>query len=77
MLGYQWGFGVPDLRIYRGKVRGQVLEVRAGQGFGCHWMQRIDMGPKNGRFIEVCSLARDHVSVALPKEQRRGGVILG
>ena len=34
--GYQWGFGVPDLRIYQGKVRGQVLGVRAGQGFGCH-----------------------------------------
>ena len=30
------GFSVPDLRIYPGKVRGQVLGVRAGQGFGCH-----------------------------------------
>ena len=56
--GYQWVFGVPDLRIYQGKVRGQVLGVRAGQGFGCHCMQRIDMGSENGRFIEVCSLAR-------------------
>ena len=34
--GYKWGFGVPDLRIYQGKVRGQVLGLRAGQGFGCH-----------------------------------------
>ena len=32
---YRWGFSVPDLRIYRGKVRGQVLGVRAGQGLGC------------------------------------------
>ena len=32
---YRWGFSVPDLRIYRGKVSGQVLGVRAGQGFGC------------------------------------------
>ena len=74
MLGYQWGFGVPDLRIYRGKVRGQVLEVRAGQGFGCHWMQRIDMGPKNGRFIEVCSLARRSRPI---NAIGRGGVIWG
>ena len=34
--GYRQGFSVPDLRIYQGKVRGQVLGVRAGQGFGCH-----------------------------------------
>ena len=33
---YRRGFSVPDLRIYRGKVSGQVLGVRAGQGFGCH-----------------------------------------
>ena len=52
------GLHVPDLRIYPGKVRGQVLGVRAGQGFGCHLDERIDMGSKNGRFIEVCSLAR-------------------
>ena len=34
--GYRWGFSVPDLRIYWGKVRGQVLGVRAGHEFGCH-----------------------------------------
>ena len=34
--GYRQGFSVPDLRIYQGKVRGQVLGVRAGQGLGCH-----------------------------------------
>ena len=42
--GYRQGFSVPDLRIYRGKVRGQVLGVRAGQGFGCKeliWYLRI------------------------------------
>ena len=33
--GYQQGFGVPDLRIYRGKS-GAGLGVRAGQGFWCH-----------------------------------------
>ena len=62
-------------------------------GLGAIWMQRIDMGSKNGRFIEICSLTRrshpvnatghrgatrkECVSVVLPKEQRRGGVILG
>ena len=39
--GYLWGFGIPELRIYRGKVRGQVLGVRAGQEFRCH------LGAKN------------------------------
>ena len=56
-------------------------------------MQKIDMGSKNGRFIEVCSLARrsrpiddtghrgttikECVSVVLPKEQRRERLFWG
>ena len=59
---YRWGFGIPDPRIYQGKIKGQVLGVRAGQGFGYHldanFGCKTDMGSKNGRFIEVCSLAR-------------------
>ena len=62
-------------------------------GSGAIWMQRIDMGSKNGRFIEICGLARrscpisaighlettikECVSVVLSKEQGRGGVIWG
>ena len=34
--GYRRGFTVPDLRIYWGKVRGQVLGVKAGHRFRCH-----------------------------------------
>ena len=34
--GYQQGFIIPGLRIYWGKIRGQDLGVRVGQGFGCH-----------------------------------------
>ena len=36
VLSYWWGFGVPNLRIYWGKIREQVLGVRAGQRFRCH-----------------------------------------
>ena len=90
--GYRQGFSVPDLNI-RGRSGGGFWEWGLAKGSGAIWMQRIDMGSKNGRFIEVCSLARrshpnnvighwettikECVSVALPKEQRRWGVIWG
>ena len=77
----------------RGRSGGRFWEWGLAKGSGVIWMQRIDMESKNGRFIEVCSLARrsrpinaighwgttikECVSVALPKEQRRGEVILG
>ena len=80
-------------RSIGGRSGGRFWEWGLAKGSGAIWMQRIDMGSKNGRFIEVCSLARrshpnnvighwettikECVSVALPKEQRRGGVIWG
>ena len=93
VLSYWWGFEVPNLMINWGKTKGQVLGVRAGQVLWGHLMWRTDVGSKSGSFIEVCSLARrSHpmnaigywgttikkcVSIVLPKEQRREGVILG
>ena len=93
VLGYWQGFSVPDLRIYGGRSGGRFWEWRLAKGSGAIWMQRVDMGSKNGRFIEVCGLARrscpinaighwgttikEYVNVSLPKEHRRGGVIWG
>ena len=76
-----------------GRSGSRFWEWGLAKGSGAIWMQRIDVGSKNGRFKEVCSLARrshpinairhwgtiikECVNVVLPKEQRRGGVILG
>ena len=75
----------------RGRSGSRFWEWGLARGLGAIWMQRTDMGSKNGKFIEVCSLAgrlrpihviglwgtvvKECVSVVLPKEQRRGGVI--
>ena len=80
-----------------GRSGGRIWEWGLAKGSGAIWIQRIDMGSKNARFIEVCSLARRSrpanaighwgttikecasvtLPITLPKEQRRGGVILG
>ena len=57
-LATDGGFSVPDLRIYLGKIGGRFWEWGLANGSGAIWMQRIDIGSKNGRFVEVCSLAR-------------------
>ena len=85
VLSYWQGFSVPDLRIYGGRWGGRFWEWGLAKGSGAIWMQRVDMGSKNGRFIEVCGLARrswgttikEYVNVALPKEHRRGGIVWG
>ena len=87
------GFRCPRPEDLSGEGQGAGFgsEGWLAKGSGAIWMQRIYMGSKNGRFIEVCSLARrsrpinaighwgttikECVSVVLPNEQRRGGVI--
>ena len=77
----------------RGRSGGRFWEWGLAKGLGAIWIQRIDVGSKNGRFIEICSLVRrscpinvtghwgtiikECVSVVLPREQRRGRVIWG
>ena len=84
---YWWGLQCSRPEDRSGEDWGRFWEWGLANGSGAIWMQRIDMGSKNGRFIEVCSLARrsrpinvighwgttikECVSVALPKEQRR------
>ena len=41
-----------------GKSGGRFWVWGLAKGLGAIWMQRINMGSKNGRFIEVCSLTR-------------------
>ena len=76
-----------------GRSGSRFWEWGLATGSGAIWMQQIDMGSKNGRFIEICGLARrscpinaighwgitikEYVNVSLPKEHRRGGVIWG
>ena len=75
-----------------GSPGGKFWEWGLAKGLGIIWMQRIDMGSKNGRFIVMCSLLRrscpinvighwgttikDCVSVVLQRT-KEGEVILG